>query len=285
MTVISRPRIGLLCVIATTAFALFATAGSALAAGTIEGEVVDAGTEVGIEGAEVCALEFVAEFESCEETDAAGDYAIGDLPNGEYIVVFLAVDQGYATQLYDGASKFADADEVPIDDDTVSGVNAKMEKAGKIEGRVTDAAIGAGIGGVEVCAFSASALGGCAFTDLAGNYSLGGLATASYEVEFWAGFLGYETLFFDQKTDPDNANLVSVTAPATTAGIDARLSKPGSTVTRPDIPSVPAISIPKLFKPKPGPKATKCRKGFKKVKRHGRRVCVKKHKKKKHHRS
>lgn len=154
-----------------------------------------------------------------------------------------------------------------------------MEKAGKIEGRVTDAATGAGIGGAEVCAFSATALGLCAFTDLAGSYSLGGLATASYEVEFWAGFLGYETLYFDQKTNPDDANLVSVTAPSATTGIDAQLSKPGSAIVRPATPSVPAISIPKLFKPKP--RAVKCRKGFKKVKRHGRKVCAKKHKKKK----
>lgn len=77
MNVISRPRIGLLCAIATTAFALFATAGSAFAAGTIEGRVVDVVTEVGIDGAEVCAVEFAAEFESCEETDGNGDYVIG----------------------------------------------------------------------------------------------------------------------------------------------------------------------------------------------------------------
>lgn len=64
-----------------------------------------------------------------------------------------------------------------------------------------------------------------------------------------------------------------------TGGINAQLSKPGSRVTvipTPVLPTAPAAP------PKHKAKVLKCRKGFKKTKRHGRQVCVKKHKKKKH---
>lgn len=283
---ISRPTIGLLCAIVATAFTFFAMTGSAAAAGSIEGEVVDAVTEIGIGEAVVCAYEFQAEVEACEETDADGEYVLSGLADGDYVVEFWAADQGYVTQLYDGASKPADADKVTVSGGTALGVDAKMAKGGGIEGRVTDVATGAGIGAAEVCAFSLSAFGACTITDSSGDYTLSGLATGVYLVEFWAGLLGYETLFYDQETDPDEANPVSVTAPDATTGIDARLSKPGSGLVLPTLPSVPGLSVPQVIRhPKPKPKAIKCRKGFKRVKRHGRKVCVKKHKKKKKHRS
>ncbi len=281
----SRPRIGLLCVFAAAALSLFSSAGAAAAPGAIEGEVVEVGTEIEIEEAVVCAYEFQAETRACEETDSNGEYLLGGLPGGKYIVEFWAADQGYVTQLYNGASTLAAADEVTVSGPTVPGVSAEMAKGGEIQGRVTDAGNGAGIGEAEVCAFPVSGFGECALTDSAGNYAIRGLATGAYGVEFWAGLLGYETLFFDQKKNPNEANPVSVTAPSATAGIDARLSKP-SGVTIPTLPSVPALPGPRAIgHHKPNSKATKCRKGFKKAKRHGRKVCVKKHRKKKQHRS
>lgn len=282
---ISRSRIGLLCASAMAIASLFATTGSAAAAGTIEGEVIDATTKVGIEEVRVCPYE-LPEFEafSCDFTDSSGEYSLGSLPNGEYIVEFWASPLGYAPQFFDGASSFEDASEVTVSGGTVPDVDAELEEGGAIEGRVTDASSGTGIDEVEVCAYSQVIEGNCALTDSAGDYSVIGLATGSYLVEFWAEFLNYETLFYNQQPSPGTAGFnVGVTAPGTTSGIDARLSKPGSRIViRPVPPAVPAIPISKAPR-KPKPRVVKCRKGFKKVKRHGRKVCVKKHKKHKKH--
>lgn len=280
---VSRSRIGLLCAIVVSVTAFFAATGSAFAAGTIEGEVVDSVSEAPIEEVEVCA--YGSASESCAETDAAGEYALTGLPDGSYTVEFWAPFLGYVTQFFDGKALPEDADEVTIvAGGTVSEVDAEMERGGAIEGRVTDAVSGTGIEEVEVCAYSLTRLGRCTLTGSTGSYALEPLGSGSYFIEFWAEQLGYETRFYSEQSNPGSANPVNVAAPGATTGIDARLSKPGSgAITHPSTPlALPPIVIPKIH---PKPKALTCRKGFKKVKRHGRKVCVKKHKKKKKHRS
>lgn len=278
----SRPRLVLLCAVSVVAFSVFAAPGSAVAAGTIEGEVVEAGTSIGIEEVVVCAFQLPEyEPEFCGETGAGGEYALSSIPNGEYIVEFWSPYIGFAPQFFNGVSSFEDAEAVTVvSGGTRSGVNAELEEGGAIEGRVTDAATGAGIDEAEVCAYSRVIRGYCALTNAVGSYKVIGLASGSYLVEFWAQFLGYETLFYNQQANFENADLVSVTAPNGHGGIDARLSKPASKVVVPPLPSpIAAPPHPILTKP------VRCHKGYKKVKRHGRKVCVKKHKKhkKKHH--
>jgi Carboxypeptidase regulatory-like domain len=280
--VISRPRIALLCIAVAAVVSSFVPAGAAaVAAGKIEGEVIDSVTKVGIADVEVCAidpLEF--EFVACDLTGADGKYLLGSLADGNYVVEFWAPYLGYVRQYFDGAASFEDADEVVIaGGGTVSNVDAEMEQGGEIEGAVTDAATGGGIGEVEVCAFSQAAFAGCALTDSAGDYVIRGIRTGSYTVEFWAQFLGYETRYYDEASNFADATLVAVLAPDTTTGVDARLSKPASPVVLPPPSSGAALlaPAPAAIKPKPKPH---CRKGFKRVKRHGRTVCVKKHRRK-----
>lgn len=282
--VISRPSIGMLCVVAAALVALFATAGTAAAAtGKIEGEVVDSVTEIGIEEVEVCAIDSVEfEFVACETTGSDGKYALGGLANGSYVVEFRATYLGYVRQYFDNAASFEDADEVVVaGGGTVAGIDAELDQGGEIAGRVTDAATGAGIDEVEVCAYSLNAFGGCALSDGVGNYTIQGIASGSYLVEFWAEFLGYETRYYNEDASFEEANLVGVVAPNTTAGINAKLSKPGSHLVPPAPVSRSVIAAPAA--PAVKPKPHRCRKAFKRVKRHGHTVCVRKHKKK--HRS
>lgn len=279
----SRLKLVMLCAISATAFSLFVSTGSAVA-GAIEGEVVKAGTSVAIEGVEACAFQ-LPNYEPvvCEETNVDGEYEIGGLSSGEYIVEFWASYLGYAPQFYNGVPSYEEADEILVGSGTVSGIDAELEKGGAIEGRVTDASTGAGVNEAVVCAYSRVIAGNCGVTNPAGNYVVNGLATGSYGVEFWAEPLGYRTLFYSQQESPEKANLVSVTAPNATGGINAQMSKPGSkkavVIPPPVLPTVTPVP------PKHKAKAIKCHKGFKKIKRHGRQVCVKKHRKKKHHRS
>lgn len=281
---ISRPRLALLCIGAAVVVSSFGPAGAAaVATGKIEGKVVDSGTKVGIEDVEVCALEPPEfDFAACELTGADGKYALEGLADESYVVEFWAPYFGYVTQYFDGTTSFEDADEVTIAaGGTVSNVDAELEQGGEIEGRVTSAASGAGIEEVEVCAYSLTTFGGCAFTDFAGDYTIVGVPTGSYVVEFWAEFLGYQTRYYDEDSSFEDANLVAVFAPDTTTGIDARLSKPAAHVVLPPPSSGAALlapaPAPAVVKPKPKPH---CKKGFKRVKRHGRLICVKKHRRK-----
>ncbi|HKT84440.1 MAG TPA: hypothetical protein VJQ84_11435 [Solirubrobacterales bacterium] len=232
---------------------------------------------------EVCVLDPV-EFSilECVETGPGGEYVIGGLADGDYVVEFWAPYFGYATQFFDAASTFADADPVSIvGGGTVTNVDAEMHAGGAIEGRVTDAVNGFGVEEAIVCALSPVRPGGCTFTDPGGYYLVKGLSTGTYQVEFLAEPFGYETRYYNETADPNSASAVSVTAPGTTTGINGRLSKPGASVVTPPASSVvpPVVPIRKAVKK---PKPLTCRKGQKKVKRHGRKVCVKKHKKKKH---
>jgi hypothetical protein len=153
-----------------------------------------------------------------------------------------------------------------------------MKQGGKIEGRIVDAATNAGIEEAGVCAYTQSTFGGCALTDSAGDYRIQGIPTGAYVVEFWAEFLGYETRYFNETADFGGASLVSVVAPNTVTGINARLSKPGARVT-PVAPTTTVLPAPAPAASQPKPKPH-CKKSFKRVKRHGRTVCVRKHKKK-----
>ncbi|HEU4736599.1 MAG TPA: carboxypeptidase-like regulatory domain-containing protein [Solirubrobacterales bacterium] len=284
---ISRSRLALLCIGAAVMVSSFGPAGAeAVAAGKIEGKVVDSGTKVGIEDVEVCALEPPEfEFAACDLTGADGEYVLEGLADGSYVVEFWAPYLGYVSQYFDGTTSFEDADEVTIaGGGTVSNVDAELEQGGEIEGRVTAAASGAGIEEVEVCAYSLTAFGGCAFTDFAGDYTIAGVPTGSYVVEFWAEFLGYQTRYYDEGSSFEDANLVAVFAPDTTTGIDARLSKPAAHVVLPPSSGAALLApapAPAVVKPKPKPR---CKKGFKRVKRHGRIVCVKKKHRKKNRR-
>jgi hypothetical protein len=274
----------LVCTIAVIALSLFALTGSASAApGAISGEVVKAGSSTPIEGVEACAFQ-LPNYEPvfCEETNVNGEYEISGLLSGEYIVEFWASYLGYAPQFYNGVSSYEDAEEITVGSGVVPGIDAELQKGGAIEGRVTDASTGAGINEAWVCAFSRVIEGNCGQTNAAGNYAVIGLATGSYGVEFWAEPFGYPTLFYSQQSNPASANLVAVTAPNATGGINAQMSKPGSKVVvtpAPVLPMAPPATVTHKAK------ALKCRKGYKKTKRHRRQVCVKKHKKKKHHHS
>lgn len=277
----SRLKLVMLCALSVAAFSLFASTGSAAAAGEIKGEVVEAGSSLAVEGVETCAFQLPTyEILACEETDVSGRYALSGLPNGEYIVEFWAPYLGFAPQFFNGVSSYEDAEEITVSNDTKSGIDAELEEGGAIAGRVTDISTGSGLNGVSVCAYSRVIAGNCATTTPAGDYSVEGLATGSYAVEFSTGLSSYPTLFYNQQSNPNSANFVSVIAPNVTGGINAQMGKPSSKVVvipTPVLPTAPATP------PKRKAKVLKCRKGFKKTKRHGRQVCVKKHKKKKHH--
>ena len=109
-----------------------------------------------------------------------------------------------------------------------------MVEGGGISGKVTKVSDNSAIEGIQVCAQPAigGGFGGnCASTNASGEYTLSGLATGSYKVEFRGGRicmptckqLNYVTQYYNGKAFFYEADLVSVSPGPPHSGIDAKM--------------------------------------------------------------
>jgi hypothetical protein len=223
--------------------ALLVLAPAALAAegtGKISGTVTEATKPLnGLQNIEVTvyeANEFPVGFAI---TKANGEYTVEGLPSGSYKVRFSpAFESGlnYAPQYYEEKSSFSEATPVLIatEGEVKSAINARLHEGGKIEGRVTEAAVPHnGLQKIEVTVYE---LGknefpaGSATTNASGEYTVVGLPSGSYRVAFSPGFesgLNYVTQYYEGKSSSASANLVVVTQGITTPNINAKLEVGG----------------------------------------------------------
>jgi carboxypeptidase family protein len=260
--------------------------------GSIEGVVTDSSSHEPIEEAVVCAFRPSEEEESCEETDALGEYTLSGLAAGSYDVVFFADFEGlnYITQFYNDKPFFSEAETVTVGAGATAGIDAEMTEGSRITGRVTDAASAAPVGKVEVCAIEAAdeeEFVSCEETEADGEYAIAGLPSGSYKVEFWAPELGYETQFYNGKASFSEAAVLTLVAPGSIEeNINAAMVKPE--VVKPTLPHIVIPSLPTLPPvlsvptPRPQAKPLKCTKGKVKKKVHGKPECVKAKHHKKH---
>ena len=199
--------------------------------GQITGTVIDASTHSGIANIQVNALGSSGNPVGFATTDLSGNYTVSGLSTGSYRVEFSAGFGGnYIAQFYNGKSTLATADPVSVTAGTTTpDINAALQQGGQITGTVIDASTHSGIANIQVNALGSSGNPvGFATTDLSGNYTVSGLSTGSYRVEFSAGFGGnYIAQFYNGKSTLATADAVSVTAGSTTSGIDAALQTGG----------------------------------------------------------
>jgi hypothetical protein len=252
--------------------------------GRIEGTVIDAVSKAGVDEVEVCAYLEEApedfEFGGCAEPDSSGDYEIGGLVDGDYVVEFWAFDRDYVFEFYDDALFLDGATRVPVAvGSPAAGVDAELAKGGRIAGTVTNAANGLPLEEIEVCAREGAAPNRylrCTGTNGSGQYAIRGLPTGSYKVEFsqWdAEFKNViATQFYNGAPTLAAAQPVAVTAPSTTVGIDARFGTPPVVVPPPAPPAVHPVV----------PKKKACNKGFKRRTVKGKARCVKLKKRHRH---
>lgn len=202
-------------------------------ASELQGHVTDVSTKAPIEGIEVCAYEYKGgselnpEAEYCATTNTSGEYAIGGLAPGEYIVEFadpLEGDLNYVRSYYSGAVTFAEAERIYLPASTTEyDIDGELSVGGLIEGHITNASSGGSAANVLVCAtLLNSEVGECAVTSASGAYTIAALATGEYAVEF-LGEPSYLMQYFDATYVASEARLVPVVAEQTTAGIDAAL--------------------------------------------------------------
>jgi Carboxypeptidase regulatory-like domain len=214
------------------------------ATGSISGKVLNATTQAPIVGTEVCAFQESDEPPEspppCAKTNASGEYTISGLSSGQYTVEFTGASCSgeplcsgvYITQYYDDKPSGQGATPVQVSAPaSTTGIDASLSEGGRITGKVTSTA-GAPIEEDVVCAAerTGEALGGCAVTNAAGEYTISGLPSGEYDVAFSGlacsgGSCGqvYVIQFYNDKPSPAAADPVSVSAPKTTAAIDATL--------------------------------------------------------------
>ncbi len=170
----------------------------------------------------------------------------------------------YALQLFDGASTLATATPLLLRaGEAVTEINAVMQEGGHIAGRITTASVeDEPIADAYVCATVAAASqgifaapGGCAYSNGNGEYTIDGLSTQSYDVQFTGEVCPgeqqaqchdtYQRQYYSGETTELQANALSVIAQTTVGGIDARLLEvsprtPVST-SAPVLSGIPAV--------------------------------------------
>lgn len=233
-----------LALLALSAFGMGVVPATASAAedGEISGTVTRLSNGDPIKGAAVCALEGSREIERCATTAGNGEYAI-PVPVGRYLVGFRADFEGlnYISQYWPGTEELIKYKPVEIKEggETVSDIDAQMNVGGEISGRVENER-GEGVDGeregeeLEVCAIEE--LGpeegtyvNCTLTNDNGEYTIAGLRSGKYKVEFWPGLegLNYLTQYYEGKATFKEGKAVSVEVEKTTEGIDAEMHEGG----------------------------------------------------------
>ncbi len=195
--------------------------------GTISGRVTDAVSKAPVSGAEACAS---GPTSQCAVTNSNGEYTIQRLSTGSYTVWFYASGQNYVGQYYNGKATFSEANAVSVTaGQATSGVDAALRAGGTIQGTVTNATSKAPISGVDVCAYpNAAGSSVCAFTNASGEYTLTGLASGQYRVEFYGNGTTYATQYYNGRSGYSEAELVTVTTGGTTSGINAAMGLTGT---------------------------------------------------------
>jgi len=158
-------------------------------------------------------------------TGADGTYNLGGLPAGQYKVQFYGSNLGYINEWYNDTTDMnAAVPQTVAEGATVTNINAVLAQGGGISGRVTNGTSGlANIGVTVYVSNNYVSQIGWAQTDPNGYYTLQGLATGTYKVQFNAGQSGYANRWYNNKADFNLAQSVSVTAPGTTPLADAVL--------------------------------------------------------------
>ena len=166
-------------------------------------------------------------------TDAAGNYTINGLPTGNYQVQFtpsFGSSSGLLGEYYNNKTTAAQATPVAV----VAGadhpaINASLEQGGSISGHVTNSN-GDPLAGVNVSAQTVTCctIGAGATTDATGDYTIIGLPTGNYQVQFTASGTGLVSEYYDNKTTAAQATPVAVVAGADTPAINASLEQGGS---------------------------------------------------------
>jgi Carboxypeptidase regulatory-like domain len=275
--------------------------------GKIRGKVIAADTGQPVASVEVCVERVGVAGSLCETTASTGEYAFDNLVAGEWLVTFepLGPKQNLLSLAYPDKEIWETPTPVTLSPGGEKTINVALKTGGQISGTVRLAATGAPTAGVRVCLTEAEFFASlaCLTTPSSGAYRFTSVWPGKFKVIFSAAAGefpdstpiadAYSTQWWNGQPTYATAMPITVTPPATVAGIDAALTPisaplaitptPSATTASPTAATTGAVAAA-TAKSKP----RKCRSGFARRKVMGVLRCVKvqKHrhdKRKKHH--
>ena len=214
-------------------------------AGSISGSVTDAEGALG--NATVSAWRIGGDGSSTliasATTDSAGSYLLTGLPGGAYVVRFSATL--HLTEYWLDSSQEWNATRIQVEEGLVtSGIDARLEPAGRIEGRVVDGN-GLGVNNVSVYAYRDGVYyENSATSVIDGIYSLDALPAGTYKLYFVDYYGDYAWTWYRSAATSVSADPIIVTAGGATDAGDASLLAGGrisGTVT--DTTGAPAVGV------------------------------------------
>lgn len=190
--------------------------------GAISGAISSESSGAPLEGITAC-VSPPRSASICVQSGAGGSYTISGLAPGLYAVSF-GPSGGYL--------QTSSPHKVTVSSEATSnGVNAVMQLGGQISGHVIEAASGAPLSGVRVCADAedeyTGLFGSCVETDAHGDYTITGLSSGEWAVEFSPRSQALAQQFFKGAESIEEAAPVSVTAGNAAEGVDAALTGGG----------------------------------------------------------
>jgi Carboxypeptidase regulatory-like domain len=160
--------------------------------GTVKGQVTNASNGQGAGGVEACASG--PESYRCTETNGNGEYTISSLSAGSYEISFYPAEmceeeQGEKLRCQPKSNYIGKTVSTKVKVNKTETVNVALQPGGQISGTVTNASIThPAIAKIEVCAYktkvSGESFSGCAYTNSSGQYTVSGLESGSYKLEF-----------------------------------------------------------------------------------------------------
>jgi 5-hydroxyisourate hydrolase-like protein (transthyretin family) len=207
---------------ATTGTPITVTAGSTtsridfsmLIGGRVTGRVRDSATLAGIEGVTVTVYDSVTgQYGGQAVTTANGTYAVVGLPGASYVAQTRNT-VGYVDEIYDNiqcsnCSATSGSAFTVVMGGTTAGVDFRLDRGGRITGKVTAAAGGAAIRYVNVAIYdSLNRFVSSTSANQNGDYSSSGLLPGSYFVRTTYNSYGYVNELYD--------NIICVSCTATT---------------------------------------------------------------------
>ena len=200
--------------------------------GQISGTVTGPNGSTPLPNIDVAAYSEQGDWLDATMTDENGRYLLSGFTSGNYHLFFNSIDDSYLDEYYDDAPSLYEAALVGVNvGEVTTNINASLDRAGYITGRVTQTDGSSPLTSIAVNVFRWSdgywSWHNSALTDIDGYYQVMGLDTYTYRVSFsdWNGY--YLPEFYDDQPDIDSATDIFVTAGQVTADINASLQLGG----------------------------------------------------------
>jgi hypothetical protein len=183
-------------------------------------------------------------FGGSADTNSAGAYTVDQLAAGQYDVDFTPSAGNYLAQWWNDQPTQATANSVALTTgSTAAGIDAQLASGATISGTVSSAS--GPVEGATVAALDTSTdqiTGQEPATDANGNYTIAGLPSGSYKVQFSSPMdQNFGTQWWNNATTYDAATAITASTAMPVTGINATLAAGASisgTVFAPGVPKV-----------------------------------------------